>query len=240
MVGFELCLCIFSSYFNEPIFFDMCYHGGMDPKQDDTELLLKNAQAGDQTALNNLVDLHRGRLAKMVKTRLNPKIKQRVDQSDVIQESLLEAAKRLPEYLAAPRSPFFLWLRQIVGQKIIDVHRRHLGAEARDAKLEISIDRPAVPVATSICLAAQLLGRLTSPSGVAIRRETEHALQDAINELEPLDREILALRQFEELTNVEAAAELNIEPAAASKRFVRALKRLQEILVRLDLVEINA
>jgi RNA polymerase sigma-70 factor (ECF subfamily) len=131
-------------------------------------------------------------------------------------------------------------LRQIAGHKIIDVHRRHLGAQARNADLEISLDSGGRPLATSFCLAAQLLGQLTSPSQALIQAETRIALQDAINAMEPLDREILALRHFEELSNVEAAQELGIEPAAASKRFVRALQRLQRTLQDLGLVELSS
>jgi RNA polymerase sigma-70 factor (ECF subfamily) len=206
----------------------------------DTRNLFERARAGDQEAIGDLLRSHRARLLNMVRTRLNPRIRGRVDESDVVQEAFLEAAQRLPEYLAGPRTPFFLWLRQILGHKIVDAHRRHLGAQVRNAEREISLDTGGRPIATSLCLAAQLLGQLTSPSQAMIRAETRVALQEAINAMEPLDREILALRHFEELSNQEAAQELGIEPAAASKRFVRALQRLQCILQDLGLVEVTS
>ena len=202
--------------------------------------LLQRARDQDLRAVDHLFELHRARLAKMVKTRMNPRIVARVDHSDVLQESYLEAARRLPEYLDAPRAPFYLWLRQIVGHKIIDAHRVHLGAQARNVAAEISITRGRCPAATSENLADLILGRLTSPSQAAVREETRLALQRTINELDPIDREILALRQFEELSNSEAAAELDIEPAAASKRFIRALQRLQQKLSDLQLLESEA
>ena len=199
--------------------------------------LMERAGLGDTEAIGVLLLVHRSRLKKMVKTRLNPRLRSRVDESDIIQEAHLEAAKRLPEYLAQPRAPFFLWLRQITGYKIIDAHRKHLGAQMRDAELELSLHRGRRPMATSVCLAAQLLGRLTSPSQAAMKAETRVLLQDAINQMDPMDREILALRHFEELTNQEAAQELAIEPAAASKRYVRSLQRLQQVLLELNLVD---
>lgn len=200
--------------------------------------VLQRACQGDTRGLNELFEAHRTRLCKMVKTRLNPQIQGRVDASDVVQDSFLEATKRLREYVEAPKAPLFLWLRQILGHKIIDVHRRHLGADARNAELEISLQQQR-PQASSVCIAAQLIGNVSTPSRLAIREETRVALQDAINQMDSQDREILVLRQFEELSNIEAAAELGIEPAAASKRFVRALQRLQRILVSLDLMDIR-
>jgi len=173
----------------------------MTSDSNDTMQLLERARAGEGEAINDLLRLHRARLLRMVRTRLNPRIRGRVDESDVVQETYLETAKRLPEYLAEPRAPFFLWLRQITGHRIIDVHRRHLGAQARNADMEISLDTGGRPIATSLCLAAQLLGQLTTPSQVLVRAETRAALQDAINATEPQDREILALRHFEELSN---------------------------------------
>lgn len=198
--------------------------------------LLNRAKTGDESAIGDLLDLHRERLLKMIQTRLNPRIRKRVDASDVMQESYLEAVKRLPEYLNGPQAPFFLWLRQITGYKIIDVHRRHLATQGRNADLEVGhVDR-GWPKATSVCLATQVIDHLTTPSQILVKQETRAALQEAINGMNPNDREILALRHFEELTNEEAASEMGITPAAASKRFVRALQRLHGILVELDLV----
>lgn len=198
--------------------------------------LVRRAAAGDTQATNDLVARHRDRLKRMVRLRLNRRLQGRVDESDILQEALLEASRRLPEYLQSHESPFFLWLRRITSHKIIDAHRRHLGAQARDADLEISLHRGPLPRANSVSLAAQLLGRLTSPSAAAIKAETRLKLQEALNQMDELDREILALRHFEQLTNVEAAAELDLETSAASKRYLRALQRLQKILTDLGLV----
>jgi RNA polymerase sigma-70 factor (ECF subfamily) len=133
--------------------------------------LLRRAADGDQHALADLLTPFRGRLKRMVKIRLNPRLQSRVDASDIIQEAMLEASQRLREYLDGPGMPFFLWLRHLAGQKLIDVHRRHLGTQKRDASLEVSLQRGAWPVASCTSLAEQLLGRLTSPSQAAIKAE---------------------------------------------------------------------
>ena len=150
--------------------------------------------------------------------------------SDVLQEAYLEIAKRFPEYTANPAQPFFLWLRFLTGQKLIDLHRHHLGAKMRDVDQEVSLYRGALPQASSVSLAQQLLGRLTSPSQAAIRAETQLRVQEALNSMDPLDREVLTLRHFEQLTNDETAAVLGLRKSAASNRYVRALKRLKDIL----------
>jgi RNA polymerase sigma-70 factor (ECF subfamily) len=129
--------------------------------------------------------------------------------------------------------PVFLWLRFLTGQKLIDLHRQHLGAKMRDAGQEVSLYRGALPLASSASLAAQLLGRLTSASQAAMRAELQLRVQEALNGMEPLDREILTLRHFEMLTNEETATVLDIKKSAASNRYVRALKRLKDILAQL-------
>jgi RNA polymerase sigma-70 factor (ECF subfamily) len=126
--------------------------------------------------------------------------------------------------------PFFLWVRHIAGQKLIDVHRRHLGTYKRDASLDISLQRGAWPEASCTSLAELLLGRLTSPSQAAIKAELRLRVQEALNSLEPLDREVLALRHFEQLSTAETAAALGIGKSAASSRYMRALKRLKDLL----------
>ena len=166
----------------------------------------------------------------MVALRLDRRLQGRVDASDVIQEAFLEASTRLPDYLRQPDMPFFLWLRFLTGQKVMELHRRHLGAQMRDAGREISLYRGSLPEASSVALAAQLLGHDTRPSEAAIRAERKIRLQEALNSMDPLDREVLALRHFEQLTRAETAQVLGIEEAAAAKRYVRALKRLKEIL----------
>jgi RNA polymerase sigma-70 factor (ECF subfamily) len=199
----------------------------------ETRRLIEQAVRGDQRALGELLGRDRERLRRMVALRLDRRLQGRVDPSDVIQEACLDAARRLPEYHKNPTMPFFLWLRLLTGQRLVDEHRKHLGAAARDVGREISLYRGALPETTTAALAAHLLGRLTTPSQVAIRAERKIRLQEALNSLEPIDREVLALRHFEELSNTEVAAVLGLDKSAASKRYARALIRLKEILASL-------
>src|SRR5262249_45511002 len=134
------------------------------------------------------------------------------------------------DYLKNPAIPFYLWLRFITGRKLQALHRHHLGTHARDAGREVSLHRGAMPQASSVSLAEQLLGRLATPSQAAVRGELQIRIQDVLNGMDPIDREILALRHFEELSNAETAQVLGIGEAAASHRFIRALRRLKGLL----------
>jgi RNA polymerase sigma-70 factor (ECF subfamily) len=147
-----------------------------------------------------------------------------------LQEAYIDAVKRVAHYLERPELPFLGWLRLIVGQRLVEVHRQHLGAQARDARQEVPLQRGVWPGASSTCLAAHLVGHLTSPSQAAMRHESFALLEAALNQMDALDREVLVLRHFEELSNNEVAELLGIQKAAASKRYVRALSRLKEIL----------
>ncbi len=196
----------------------------------ESSVLIGHAQAGDREALNELLERYRDRLRRMVEMRLDPRLQARIDASDVIQEAYVEVAERLDEYLRDPKLPLFLWLRLVVGERLVTLHRHHLGAQMRDANREVSLYRGALPAASSAALAAQLLGRHTSPTQAAVRAERILRLQEALNALEPMDREVLSLRHFEELTAAETARVLGIEESAAAKRYFRALKRLKVIL----------
>jgi len=198
-----------------------------------TQDLLRQAQAGDAQALAELFARHRPRLRQMVRLRLDRRLQGRIDPSDVLQEAYLDIAKRFPEYSSNPSMPFFLWLRFLAGQRLIDMHRQHLGAKMRDAGQEVSLYHGALPQASSVSLAAQLLGRLTSPSLAAIRAEQQTRVQEVLNAMDPMDREVLALRHFEMLSNEETAAVLQISKSAASNRYIRALKRLKDMLANL-------
>jgi RNA polymerase sigma-70 factor (ECF subfamily) len=195
--------------------------------------LQRRVDCGDETALLELYVHHRARLKRMVKLRLDRRLQGRLDPSDVLQEAYLDIARRAPQYLASPTMPVFLWLRWITAQKLLVLHRRHLGSKARDANLEVSLHQGALPQATSVSLAAMLLGRLTSPTQAALRAELQLRLQEVLNAMEPIDREILTLRHFEELNNTETAQILGISKTAASNRYVRALKRLKDALAGL-------
>jgi RNA polymerase sigma-70 factor (ECF subfamily) len=196
----------------------------------ETNRLLRLAADGDGTSLGVLLQRHEDRLRRMVAFRMDPRLQGRVDPSDVIQEVCLTAAKSLPDYLGRPAMPFFLWLRGIAGNKLLELHRHHLGTPMRDARREVSLYRASMPEATSAALAAQLMGRFSRPSEVAIRAEVKIRLQEALNQMDPLDREVLALRHFEQLSTAEAAEVLGIREAAAGKRYLRALERLRDIL----------
>jgi RNA polymerase sigma-70 factor (ECF subfamily) len=196
----------------------------------ETAGLLRRAAQGDQAAWGALLVRSRDRLRRMVALRLDRRLQGRVDPSDIIQEAYIDASARLAEYARQPDMPFFLWLRFLTGQRLLRVHRQHLGAEMRDVAREVSLYRGALPAATSAALAAQLLGRDTRPSEAAVRAERSIRLQEALNSMDPLDREVLALRHFEQLSNAEAARVLGLQEPAAAKRYVRALKRLRLIL----------
>jgi RNA polymerase sigma-70 factor, ECF subfamily len=191
---------------------------------------VRRAAAGDRAAWDDLLDEHRGRLRRMVALRLDRRLQGRLDPSDVIQEAFLDATAGLSNFVARQEMPFFLWLRWLTGLRLTTLHRQHLGRRIRDAAREVSLERAAMPDASSAALAAHLLGRDTSASAVAIRLERKACIQEAIDALEPFDREVLILRHFEELTNAEVAHLLEIQESAASKRYVRALRRLKEAL----------
>jgi RNA polymerase sigma-70 factor (ECF subfamily) len=200
--------------------------GGRSPD----DWLIDRAAAGDSAALAELFGRYRKRLRAMVRLRMDRRLQGRVDPSDVLQEAFLDVAQQLSTYLAKPEMPFYLWLRLTTGQRLMRLHRQHLGAAVREAGREVSLHRGALPQASSVSLAAQLLGKMTSASKAVERVEIQLQLQAALNGMDEMDREIIALRHFEELSNAEAAQVLDLEPSAASKRYIRALKRLQEIL----------
>ena len=202
-------------------------------EQPDERRTLHRAVGGDQVAWAHLLAPHRNRLRRMVALRLDQRLRGRIDPSDVLQEAFLQAAQAWPKYLERPEQPVFHWLRWLTGMTLQLVHRRHLGVQARDAGREVRLLDGPWPEPTSAALAAQLLGRDTRPSVAAIRAERQRRLQDALNSMDPLDREVLVLRHFEELTNTEVARELRLQESVASKRYIRALHRLKEILASL-------
>jgi RNA polymerase sigma-70 factor (ECF subfamily) len=191
--------------------------------------LVRRIRGGDQTALATIFDRHRGRLEKMVRLRLDCRLQGRIDPADVLQEAFVDASNRLVDYASNPDFPVFLWLRFLTSQRLHMLHRQHFGP-TRNPVREVSLHSGALPQADSMSLAQQLLGRLTTPSQGAIRLEMQLRVQDALNAMDPIDREVLALRHFEELTNKETAAVLGLQQTAASNRYVRALRRLKEIL----------
>lgn len=203
------------------------------PDQRDTQQLLDAAQAGDAAARERLWTRHRGALHKLVALRLDRGIQGRVDVSDVVQDALVEADRRLEEYLRHASSiPFHLWLRQIARDRMIDAHRRHRGAERR------SIDREQAPPSPSMFadrsafdLAAQLRdGRELTPAAALLQRELETRFREALEKVDPMDREILELRHIEQLSNRDTALALGLSEPAAGMRYLRALRRLRALL----------
>src|SRR5262249_33286452 len=196
----------------------------------DTHDLLQRAAAGDRGSWGELLTRHEERLLRLVAFRLDHRLQGRIDPADVLQEVYLEATAHQADFLAQPALPLFLWLRGIVGNKLLEVHRHHLGTQMRDASREVSLHWGSLPQASSAALAARLLGRLTTPSEAAQRAEARIQLQDALNAMDPLDREVLVLRHFEQLTPAETAQVLGIKDKAAGMRSLRALKRRKDNL----------
>lgn len=195
--------------------------------------LVQEAVGGNQRAVEELFSRFRARLKRMVHLRLSRRLQGRVDDSDVIQEAYLDVARKLPEYAADPQMPFFLWLRNLVGLKLTEVHRRHLGTQMRDADQEVSLHRGALPEANSMSLAAHLLGTMTTASEAAIKAETRLFVQEALNSMDPIDREILALKHFEQLSTSEIGQVLGLSKAGAGSRYLRAIKRLRAVVAQI-------
>lgn len=194
------------------------------------EQLLARVQAGDDSAFVELFARYRGRLKQLLQFRMDARLRGREDASDVLQEVYIDAHQRLHHYLKKPELSFYVWLRQITTQRLIDIHRRHLKAEMRDVKQEVSINFAAG--ATSTSMASLLVAQLASPSQLVMRAEMIALVEMALEQMDPIDREVLALRHFEELRNHEVAEILGLKEAAASNRYVRALTRLRDTLER--------
>jgi RNA polymerase sigma-70 factor (ECF subfamily) len=194
------------------------------------EPLLSRLRSGEREALAVLFDRYRPQLQRMVELRLDPRVGTRVAPSDVLQEAFLDASARVEHFFRREGVSFYVWLRLIVNQSLIDLHRRHLEAKMRGAGREAA---PAWTHATSVSLARHLVAQMNSPSQAASQEETLSQVQAALEGLDPLDREILTLRHFEELKNNEVAELLGLQKAAASNRYVRALERLRVALERI-------
>jgi RNA polymerase sigma-70 factor, ECF subfamily len=198
-------------------------------ERDDDDLLVR-LEGGDERALTELFTRRQDQLRRMIRLRLDRRLQGRVDSSDVLQDVYLEVARRAAEYVAQPKMAPFLWIRFLAGQRLCTLHRHHLKVQKRDAGQEVSLRQSAMPQANSASLAEMLLGRFTSPTRAARRAEMQLKLQEVLNAMEPLDREIIALRHFEELSNGEVAQVLGVSKTAASNRYMRALGRLKEMV----------
>ncbi|MBX3464110.1 MAG: sigma-70 family RNA polymerase sigma factor [Planctomycetes bacterium] len=186
------------------------------------EELERDLRAGDDGALGALFERHRERLQRMVQFRLDSRLLGRIDAEDVLQDAYLDAGKRLQAFRDDDK-PFLVWIRLIAQQTLVDVHRRHFGAAMRNAGREVKA--PA-----SGTLSGFFVAHVTSPSHAAMREEVRRRIEQALDSMDEIDREVLLLRHFEELSNKDAAAVLGIQENAASNRYVRALGRLKGLL----------
>lgn len=196
----------------------------------DQDILIQRLEHQDENALADLFDQNRDRLWRMVNFRIDRRLRSRLWPDDVLQEAYVAAQKRIQRFAEDGFASPFVWLRLIVHQTLIDLHRQHLGTQKRDVDREISLDGKRFANTTAASMVFQLMGDWTSPSQAAVRAERLDGVEQAIESLDTLDREILALRHFEELTNAEVAEELGIQGKTASIRYVRALKRLKNVL----------
>jgi RNA polymerase sigma-70 factor, ECF subfamily len=199
------------------------------PDGEQTAELLVEAQQGDSAAVDALLDRHRESLRRMVNLRLDDRIKRRVDVSDVVQDVLIEASRRLQDYLANPAMAFHLWIRQIAKDRIIDAHRRHRVSAKRSVDREQQLAASPVDQST-IDLAGQLCDPQLTPAAAATQRELAVHVQAAIQKLDDNDRDIILMRHYEQLSNQEIAEALDLTEPAASMRYLRALKRLRRVL----------
>jgi RNA polymerase sigma-70 factor (ECF subfamily) len=206
----------------------------MSPEQSATDELLARARAGEAEAVERLLTAQREPLRRMIGARLDPALAARVDASDVVQDVLIEAHGRLNDYLRNPVMPFHLWLRHIAKDHVIDAHRRHRQAQRRSLDREQPIAPAVLADHSSFELAGQLLDREPTPATAAVRHELQARLQVAITALEDDDREVILMRHAEQLSNQEVAAVLGLTEAAASMRYLRAVRRLRATLLPED------
>jgi len=202
------------------------------PEHEQTQELVRAVATGDVAARNSLLERHRAALRKLVHFRLDRRIAGRVDASDVVQDVLLEANRRLQDYLAQPQIPFHLWLRQLAQDRMIDLHRRH-HAQRRTVDREQPLQQR-FGDRSSLDLAAQLPDQELTPAAASIRKELEQRFLEALDQLPEIDREIIVMRHVEHLGNSEVAVALELSEAAAGMRYLRAIRRLKSVLTDKD------
>jgi len=194
----------------------------------DTEELLRRVANGDGAARDQLLERFRGRLRRMVTTHFDLRLAARVDPSDVVQETLTEAAAQLNRYLQERPLPFYRWLRQLAQRRLIELHRRHVRAQRRTVTREDALS--GLTDESALALVERLFGRHSNPSAGLRRKERRDRVQMALATLSRPDREVLVLRIVEGLPTRETAAAIGISEVAVRSRQVRALERLRAIL----------
>ncbi|MFN5078450.1 MAG: sigma-70 family RNA polymerase sigma factor [Planctomyces sp.] len=200
------------------------------PESDRTQDILRDVAGGDAEAVNRLMDRHREAVRRMVQLRLDHAVARRVDASDVVQDVMLEASQRLTDYLRNPGMPFHLWLRQLALDRIIDMHRRHRGAQRRSVDREQNFSGVGNDEQSAADLAALLRDAELTPAAAALRKELQSRFVAALQQMDEGDREIIVMRHFEHLGNSEAAEALGLSAPAAGMRYLRAIRRLRELL----------
>lgn len=204
------------------------------PATEKTAELLAHAQQGDDAAVNQLLERHRNAVQRMIALRLDQRIRRRVDVSDVVQDVMIEANRRLADYLANPQMPFHLWLRHIARDRVIDAHRRHRGAAKRNMDREQPMVGQVGEDRSTLDLVAQLRDDQLTPAAAAAQQEMARHVEAAISQLNDQDAEIVFMRHYEQLTNQEAAVALGLSEPAAGMRYLRAVRRLREMLGTAD------
>ncbi|MFO0427794.1 MAG: sigma-70 family RNA polymerase sigma factor [Planctomyces sp.] len=200
------------------------------PESDRTQELLNGVRAGESDAVDRLLERHREAVRRMIQMRLDQAVARRVDASDVIQDVMLEASQRLSDYLQNPAMPFHLWLRQLAKDRIIDMHRRHRTAQRRSVDREQNLSNLINDERSAADLAGLLRDAELTPAAATIRKEMDQRFLIALNELDEADREVIMMRHFEHLGNGEVAEALGLSAPAAGMRYLRAIRRLRELL----------
>ena len=209
------------------------------PKDDKTEMLLEAARRGDADAVNTLLERHRKSIRRLIELRLDRKVQRRVDVSDVVQDVMVEASGRLGKYLDDPAMAFHLWLRQIAWDHMIDTYRRHRVSAKRNMDREQPMAATG-PDESSVDLAIQLSDPNLTPAAIATQREIAEKVEAAISQLDERDQEIVLMRHYEHLSNLEIAEVLGLNPPAASMRYLRAVRRLRQVLADEDREQVKS
>jgi RNA polymerase sigma-70 factor (ECF subfamily) len=205
-----------------------------------TLVLLDRARQGDDAAINGLLERHRAAIRRMIDRRMDRVVQRRVDASDIVQDVMLEANRRLGSYLANPTMPFQLWLRHMARDRLIDAHRRHRVASTRSLDREVPLVTADGGNQSQADLIGQLADRELTPAATATWRELERRFAAAVDELDADDRTIVLLRHFEHLSTAEAATALGLSKPAAGMRYLRAMRRLRVLLDGFDTAPVEA
>ncbi|MFY9254938.1 MAG: sigma-70 family RNA polymerase sigma factor [Fuerstiella sp.] len=200
------------------------------PESDKTLELLNGVKSGDGEAVNALMDRHRVAIRRMVQMRLDNAVARRVDASDVVQDVLFEASRRMEDYISNPSMPFHLWLRQLAKDRIIDMHRRHRGAQRRSVDREQHVSNLGNDERSTADLVSFLKDAELTPAAASVRKEMEQRFLEAVNQLDEADREMIMMRHFEHLGNGEVAEALGLSAPAAGMRYLRAIRKLRQAL----------